>query len=227
MQDKPICIIPARGGSKRVPRKNVRLFNGKPLIAWPIRTAVNSSIFSRVIVSTDDDETADIAKEHGAEIPFMRSPELADDHSTTAAVLIDALQRLDAPDCFCCLYPTAPLVSESDLINACSLLKEKGPDGVISVCEFEFPPLRAFELDQAGRISFKWPEYELTRSQDLPELLHDAGAFYFLRTDRFREQGRLVMDDTLPYLMERNRVQDIDTEQDLELAELLHRQSGR
>ena len=222
MNPKPVCIIPARGGSKRVHRKNIRQFNGKPLIAWPIETAIKSGIFSDVIVSTDDREIADISKKHGASIPFMRSSTLADDHTTTADVLKDALARIDPIETTCCLYPTAPLITSQDLKSALELLINQNVDAVISITDFDFHPLRAFSLGKSGTLSFKWPEYELTRSQDLPQLSHDAGAFYFFKTESFIQQGKLVMKNTIGYHLERMRALDIDTEEDFNLAEKLH-----
>ena len=223
MTEKPVCIIPARGGSKRIPRKNIRAFNGKPLIAWSIETALKSNLFDQVLVSTDDSEIAEVARKYGAEVPFIRGAGLADDHATTAQVIQDALGQIEASHTACCLYPTAPLVTGEDLVAAHTKLTKSNADAVISVSEFDFHPLRAFEIGKDESISFKWPDYALTRSQDLPELLHDAGAFYFLDTSKFAEQGKLVMDNTLGYRLERLRSLDIDTEEDFTLAEMLHR----
>ena len=153
----------------------------------------------------------------------MRKPELADDHTTTAQVIEDALGQMESPQTACCLYPTAPLVTGDDLVSAHAKLVNMKADAVISVSEFDFHPLRAFQSGKNDAISFKWPEYALTRSQDLPELLHDAGAFYFFDTAKFAEQGKLVMDNTLGYQLERLRSLDIDTEEDFKLAEMLHR----
>ncbi len=224
MSSKPICIIPARGGSKRIPRKNVLSFNGKPLIAWSIENAIKSNVFSKVMVSTDDTEIAKIAQHHGAEVPFMRSAKLADDFATTAEVLLDTLSKIDPSDYACCLYPTAPLLRPDDFQKAYSKLAGKNADSIISVTEFDFHPLRAFEQNQEGNIDFKWQEFALTRSQDLPELLHDAGAFYFFNTTSFLKQEKLVMKKTIGYQIERDRAVDIDTPEDFKLAELLHKQ---
>jgi len=223
---KPVCIIPARGGSRRIPRKNIRTFSGRPLIAWPIETALESKLFSRVVVSTDDKEIADIAIDCGAKVPFMRNDALGDDHTTTAQVMKDALRQIDPAKTACCLYPTAPLVTGADLAGAYAMLMQEKADAVISVTEYDFHPLRAFQAGKDGRLEFKYPQHALTRSQDLPELLHDAGAFYFFDTASFARQDRLVMDHTLGYQLPRMRALDIDTQEDLEFAELLHRHAG-
>ena len=222
MTSKPICIIPARGGSKRIPRKNIISFNGKPLIAWPIETALQSEVFSKVIVTTDDDEIATIAQKYGAEIPFMRAAGLANDFATTAEVIRDALTKLEQTDHVCCLYPTAPLIRADDFQNAYSRLVETNSDCVITVTEYDFHPLRAFQVEQDGKLDFKWSENALTRSQDLPNLLHDAGAFYFFKTAAFIKQNKIVMEKTTGYQIERSRAVDIDTLEDLEFAKLLH-----
>lgn len=222
MTSNPICIIPARGGSKRIPRKNIVPFNGKPLIAWSIETALQSKVFSKVIVTTDDDEIANIAKKYGAEIPFMRATELANDFATTAEVITDALTKLEHTDHVCCLYPTAPLIKTDDFHSAYSKLIETNADCIITVTEYDFHPLRAFEVKQDGKLDFKWPENALTRSQDMPNLLHDAGAFYFFKTSEFMKQNKIVMEHTISHQIERSRAVDIDTPEDLEFAKLLH-----
>lgn len=222
MANKPICIIPARGGSKRIPRKNIAQFNGKPLIAWSIETALKSDLFSQVIVSTEDEEIANTARTFGAKTPFIRDASIADDHTTTADVLLDALDRLTPAETACCLYPTAPMVTAEDLIAANEKLISENADAVISVTDYDFHPLRAFETTGNNTLKFKWPENALTRSQDLPELTHDAGAFYFFNVNAFREQRALVMQNTLAIQLPRSRAVDIDTPEDFEIAELLH-----
>ena len=224
MTSKPICIIPARGGSKRIPRKNITPFNGKPLIAWSIETTLKSNIFSRVIISTDDAEIASVAQDYGAEIPFMREAELANDFATTAEVIEDTLSKLEHTEHTCCLYPTAPLIKIDDFQSTYAKLIDTNADCIISVTEYDFHPLRAFEIEQGGRLNFRWPENALTRSQDLPDLLHDAGAFYFFKTAAFKEQNKLVMEKTIGHSIERSRAVDIDTPEDLEFAKLLHAQ---
>lgn len=220
-----ICVIPARGGSKRVPGKNVRPLAGLPLIAHPIRAALASGCFARVVVSTDDERIAAIAREHGAETPFLREAKLADDFTGTAEVIVDAIERLGAQDapCVCCLYPTAPFVRPQDLRDSLARFRRSGAYSMNSITEYDFPPLRAFSLSDDGRIAFNWPQYELTRSQDLPRLVHDAGAFYWLDTARFLKRQRLVGEDSIGWPMERLRAVDIDTEEDFHVAEFLMR----
>ncbi|MGI9350805.1 MAG: pseudaminic acid cytidylyltransferase [Rhizobiaceae bacterium] len=223
MQEKPVCIIPARGGSKRIPRKNIADFNGKPLISWSIGSALESSVFSKVLVSTEDAEISEIAKANGAEIPFVRNSELADDHATTADVLKDALQRI--PECMhaCCLYPTAPMITAKILQKAYEKIVDTEADCVVSVTEFDFHPLRAFRRDDSDRLAFHWPEHALTRSQDLPEMVHDAGAFYFFNVKRFIESGKLISKNTIGFQLSRMQAVDIDTPEDFEFAKVLHR----
>ena len=220
-----ICVIPARGGSKRVPGKNIRPLAGLPLIAHPVRAALASGCFARVVVSTDDEKIATIAREHGAETPFLRGAELANDFAGTAEVIVDAILRLGAHDCpfVCCLYPTAPFVRPVDLRDSLTRFRSSGACSMISTTDFDFPPLRGFRLFDGDRIAFNWPQYELTRSQDLPAMVHDAGAFYWLETRRFLERQRLVGEDSIGWPMERLRAVDIDTEEDFRFAEFLMR----
>ncbi len=222
MSSKPICIIPARGGSKRIPRKNILSFNGKPLIAWSIETALSSNVFSKVIVSTDDREIADVSKNHGADVPFIRDANLADDFTTTADVILDAMSWIEQTEHACCLYPTAPLLKVEDIQSAYEKLKQEKVDCILSVTEFDFHPLRAFETSDDGKLDFKWPENALSRSQDLPNLLHDAGAFYFFNSEAFLNQKKLIMENTIGHQIERSRAVDIDTPEDFEFAKQLH-----
>lgn len=223
MTGDAVCIIPARGGSKRVPGKNRRDFAGMPLIAHPIGAAIESGCFSRIVVSTDDEKIAQIAKEHGAEVPFMREASLADDQTGTAEVVIDAIQRIGAEtsDLVCCLYPTAPLVTPDDLTQSKMKISVSFADALVAVAEYDFAPLRAFKTADDGSLSFNWPEHALTRSQDLPELLHDAGAFYWVRTEPFLQSGKLIAEYTIGYQLPRWRVVDIDTEDDFKMAQML------
>ncbi len=222
--NRPLCIIPARGGSKRVPRKNIRPLAGLPLIAHSIRTAQASDLFEAVIVSTDDAEIAAIARGHGAQTPFVRAAELAGDHAGTAEVIADAIHKLDAEQRthICCFYPTAPLIETRHLREAHSLICNEGSYSVITVTDFDFPPMRAYRLTGDGHLAFNWPEHELTRSQDLPHLVHDAGAFYWLSTQPFLERMRLTGPTTLPYALDRLSAADIDTEDDFRFAEMLY-----
>lgn len=218
-----ICIIPARGGSKRVPGKNIRLIGGLPMIAHPIRAALASGLFSRIVVSTDDAGIAEIARAHGAETPFVRDAALANDTAGTAGVVLDAIARLGAQSVpfVCCLYPTAPLIVADDLKRTFELMQTSGADGVVPVTHFDFPPQRAFRIAENGRVAFASPQHALTRSQDLAELVHDAGAFYWLRTGAFLASRRIVSDNTVGYRLPRHRAIDIDTEEDFLLAEAM------
>ncbi len=219
-----ICIIPARGGSKRIPRKNIVDFNGKPMIAWSIETALKSELFTQVVVSTDDAEIAEIARDHGAKTPFMRDNKLSDDFATTAQVLVDALEKLPEHKLACCFYPTAPLTEANHLTQAENLLHNPALDCVISTCEYDFHPLRAFSVDGDQHITFANPQYELARSQDLPEQVHDAGAFYFFRTASFLQHKTLLLPATAELRLPRKNALDIDTLEDLELAQIYHRE---
>ena len=224
---KPICVIPARGGSKRIPRKNIIDFNGHPMIAWPIKIALQSELFAEVVVSTDDDEIAEISREHGASVPFIREANLADDYATTADVLKDALSRLQDADVACCIYPTAPMIKAEQLRHAYEIISSGDTDCVMSVTDFDFHPLRALKQNREGRVQFNYPEYALTRSQDLPQMVHDAGAFYFFRTDSFLKSGNLIGSNTIGINISRIESVDIDTKEDLEIAKIIHSNSFR
>jgi N-acylneuraminate cytidylyltransferase len=221
-----LAIITARGGSKRIPRKNVRIFNGQPIIKYSIDAALASGLFSEVMVSTDDAEIAELAARVGARVPFMRSAATANDVATTAEVLLEVLAEYEKRGAhfehFCCLYPTAPFVTASKLQQAWSLLRQNRADVVIPVCPFSFPIWRSFKIDE-GRLEFNWPENALKRSQDLPAAYHDSGQFYFARTAAFLQERRLVMRRAAPLILPATEVQDIDNEEDWELAELKHR----
>ena len=218
---KALCIIPARGGSKRIPKKNIREFHGKPIIAYSIETALKSGLFKEVMVSTDCEEIKKISQMYGAEVPFLRSETNSNDFATTVDVVnevIEAYRNIEMLfDKICVLYPCAPLASEVDLIKANQMLTEKS-DCVIPVVKFDFPPLRSFEIS-ASKLRYKWPKYEKSRSQDLEELFHDAGQWYFFRNEEKYHES-LVKNSTSPIILESNKVQDIDTISDWKLAEL-------
>lgn len=222
-----VAVITARGGSKRIPLKNIREFAGKPMIAWPIIAAKNSGLFDRIVVSTDSTEIAEIARQWGAETPFMRPAHLADDHTPTAPVLLHALETLEADgekiDFACCIYPTAPFLLPEDLRQGLKEVRDNGAPAAMSVTSFDFPILRAFKTEHDGSLAYNWPEYELTRSQDLPEFYHDAGQFYWVNVAAFQAAQRIVMHGSKPVLLPRKRVQDIDTLEDWETAELMMR----
>ncbi len=223
---KTIAIITARGGSKRIPRKNIKEFCGKPILAYSIEAALNSGIFDAVMVSTDDEEIADIARTYGAEVPFFRSEKTANDYAVTSDVLQEVLaeyeKRGEQFDALCCIYPTAPFLTAEKLQRASALLEEMTADSVVPVVRFGFPPQRSV-IVKDGYLQFKWQEHALARSQDLEPFYHDAGQFYFLRTQSFLEQKKLFMEKTVPLEMEELEVQDIDTEQDWKIAEVKFR----
>ncbi|GAM09653.1 pseudaminic acid cytidylyltransferase [Geobacter sp. OR-1] len=224
---KSYAIIPARGGSKRIPRKNLKEFAGKPIIAHSIIAALESGLFSRVVVSTDDDEIAAVAKKFGAEIPFMRPPELADDHAVTDAVLIHALewfrQRDELPDYFCCIYATAPFVSTENLRRGFDLLREQGAATAFSVTSFASSIYRALRISETGRIEPIWPENAEKRSQDLPDAYFDVGQFYWGNTSLYLSEGHLYSSNAVPVPIPRYLAQDIDTPEDWKTAELMYR----
>ncbi len=220
-----MAIITARGGSKRIPRKNVREFRGRPIIEYSIEAAIASGLFDEVMVSTDDDEIAAISQRAGALVPFRRSAATSNDHATTADVLFEVLDEYAARgrrfEIGCCLYATAPFITPEKLQRARALLDEKAADGVIPVTPFSFPIWRSFKLDD-GRVAFNWPENALRRSQDLPPAYHDCGQFYFFRVAPFQAQRRLLMDNMAALVMPETEVQDIDNEEDWRLAEVKH-----
>ena len=221
-----ICLIPARGGSKRIPRKNIRSFQGKPMIAWSIAAANTSKCFDQVIVSTDDQEIAEVAREHGAEVPFIRPAHLSDDQASTQAVIAHALEWVQKQgvvcEALCCLYATAPFVQADDLRQSQQQLMESRLGTVVfAATSFPFPIQRAIHLDAHGYASMFQPECFSSRSQDLTEAYHDAGQFYWATPETWSTVTNLF-EGMRPLLLPRWRVQDIDTEEDWQRAELLH-----
>ncbi len=219
-----VAIIPARGGSKRIPRKNIRCFAGRPMIAHSIMAARQSGCFSRIVVSTDDQEIAEVARHYGAEVPFMRPAALADDFATTVQVMAHAVDMLalDKAELVCCLYATAPLVSPDDIrqIGLC-LQQRSEADYAFPVTTFAYPVQRALIKDKQGRVAPLFPEFLSSRSQDLAETYHDAGQFYWGRASAFLQQKPIVAEGAVGVPIPRWRVQDIDTEEDWQQAELL------
>ncbi|QMW00696.1 pseudaminic acid cytidylyltransferase [Spirosoma foliorum] len=217
-----LAIIPARGGSKRIPRKNIRPFLGKPIIAYVIDTALQSGLFSDVMVSTDDEEIAAIARQYGASIPFLRTTETAGDFATTAEVLSEVLSQYEQQgkrfDYACCLYPTAPFVTPKLLSRAFSTLTEKQFDTVYPVQQFSFPIQRAIRLSDS-KVQWFQPEHALTRSQDLEPAYHDAGQFYFFSVNAFRQTNRLITDNSGGIVISEMAAHDIDNETDWQVAE--------
>lgn len=221
-----VAVIPARGGSKRIPRKNIRPFAGKPIIGYAIEAARTCGLFERVLVSTDDREIAAVAESFGAEVPFIRPVELADDFSGTNAVVRHALQWLDgegAPaDFACCIYATAPFLRVDDLCRGFHHLVENGSSYAFSVTTFPFPIQRALRINAEGCLEAIWPENNQVRSQDLEEAYHDAAQFYWGSSQAFIADRPLFSPESVPVILPRHRVQDIDTEEDWLRAELMY-----
>lgn len=220
---KAIAIITARGGSKRIPKKNIRKFCGKPIIEYSIQAAIESDKFDEVMVSTDSHEIADIAKSAGASVPFMRSENTSNDHATTADVLREVIIEYDKRgknfDIVCCLYPTAPFVTAEKLRLAIDKFISSDADSLNPVVPFSFPPQRGQIVDENGYLRYMWPENYVKRSQDLQTMYHDAGQFYFYKTDSLMNKSRLEWHD-IPFILDEMEVQDIDNESDWEMAEL-------
>lgn len=228
MNNNAICIITARGGSKRIPRKNIKDFCGKPIIAYSISAALESGIFNEVMVSTDDQEIADVARKYGARVPFLRSARNSDDYATTMDVLEEVLAEYKKQDrefsVMCCVYPTAPFVTAEKLRSAYEVFIDSKAEMLESVVAYSYPPQRSFLLCD-GYLMYQWPEYVRTRSQDLEKWYHDAGQFYFYNTNMFNEslnddcfqRGDLLR--TVPFVLDEIEVQDIDNPSDWELAE--------
>lgn len=220
---KNLCIIPARGGSKRIPRKNVKPFLGKPMLAYSIEAALATGLFDEVMVSTDDEEIAEVARQYGAKVPFMRSAETANDFATTADVLKEVLanyQKMGVEfDNFCCCYATAPMIQSEDIASAFDRLVSTVFTCVYPVVQFSYPIWRCLDLAEDGTMKRHWPEFENSRSQDLPKEYHDTGTFYWYKTKEWLAGnivvGGIEVDET--------RIQDIDTETDWKLAEMKYK----
>ncbi len=220
-----LCIIPARGGSKRIPRKNIKVFNGKPMIGYSIEAALQSQCFDKVIVSTDDKEIADIAIKMGAEVPFFRPDELANDKAATLPVIKHAIewfqQHKIVPDFVCCIYATAPFIEAKYIKQALQKLQQTKTDYCFSATSYPFPIQRAFKVTENDRVKMFNPEQFNTRSQDLEEAYHDAGQFYWGKTSAFLAEKMVFSETATSYLLPRHRVQDIDTAEDWDRAELM------
>ena len=218
-----IAIITARGGSKRIPRKNIKAFCGRPIIAYSVEAALQSRLFDEVMVSTDDEEIAAVAKQYGATVPFLRSVKTSDDFATTADVLHEVLAEYKKCgqkfDWMCCIYPTAPFVTADKLRKSFQKLRDEKANALIPVVKFSYPPQRCFIMKEKY-LQYKWPEYIRTRSQDLELLYHDAGQYYFWKVDRFAEG---VIPKTVPFLLDELEVQDIDNLADWQMAEMKYR----
>lgn len=220
---KNIAIIPARGGSKRIPRKNVKPFLGKPMLAYSIEAALATGLFDEVMISTDDEEIAEVARQYGAKVPFMRSAVTASDYATTADVLKEVLDNYRELgyefDNFCCIYATAPMVQPKDITSAFNRLVSSKFSVVYPVVQFSYPIWRCLDLEEDGTMKRHWPEFENSRSQDLPKEYHDTGTFYWYKTKEWLAGdlniGGIEVDETT--------IQDIDTETDWKLAEMKYK----
>lgn len=218
-----LCIIPARGGSKRIPRKNIKPFLGKPILAYSIETALRTGLFDEVMVSTDDKEIAEVARQYGANVPFMRSTTTASDFATTADVLREVITKYKELglefDYFCCFYATAPLVQSKDVVSAFERLQNSFFTCVYPIVQFSYPIWRCLDLAPDGTMTRHWPEYENSRSQDLPKEYHDTGTFYWYKTKEWLagiiKVGGIEVDETT--------IQDIDTETDWKMAEMKYK----
>lgn len=219
-----VAIITARGGSKRIPRKNIKMFCGKPIIVYSIEAALQSQLFDEVMVSTDDSEIMEIAQSYGATTPYKRSPENSNDFATTAEVLAEVLEQYKSDatyfDNACCIYPTAPFVQKEILQKAYKELSENNVHSVLPIVAYSFPILRSFTKDKNDFIQYHWDEYRNTRSQDLPSFYHDAGQFYFFKVASFLDTKKLIDTNTKGIIVSELQVQDIDNETDWKLAEI-------
>ena len=221
-----LAVIPARGGSKRIPRKNIKEFHGKPMIAWSIQAALNSGCIDEVWVSTDDEEIAAIAQTYGAKVPFIRPAHLSDDFATTADVMQHAVQECQIqyqqlPDYVCCLYATAPFVQQQDLLQGFELIQSKDLDYVFSATNYSFPIQRAIKIDSDGKVNMFSPEFFNTRSQDLEEAWHDAGQFYWGNAQAWIHKHAVFTPKSNIIPLPPHRVQDIDTLSDWHRAEMM------
>ena len=218
---KSVCLIPARGGSKRIPRKNIKSFFGKPLISWSIETAISSGIFDEVYVSTDDEEIASISKHYGANVPFIRPENLSNDFAIDKDVIKHFIEWMEStklfPDSLCYLYATAPFINEKTILGVQKLLKDSGAGLAHTVTSYDYPVFKALKEEKNGQIEYMWKEFANTRSQDLPELIHDAGQCYFYNLKKFKDEEYR----TVGYKIPRTQAQDIDTLEDFNQAEIL------
>ncbi len=221
-----IAVITARGGSKRIQGKNKKEFLGKPIICYSIEAALESGLFEEVMVSTDDEEIAEIAKKAGASVPFMRSAKTSDDYATTDDVLIEVLEKYEKMGrdfaYMACIYPTAPFVTAEKLKEAFRLLKENNASGVMPVVRFSFPPQRGMAVKN-GRLAYCYPENAMKRSQDLEPMYHDCGQFYFYDAAKYRACRGDLEDGYVPFPVQETEVQDIDNLTDWKLAEMKYR----
>ena len=224
---KNLAIITARGGSKRIPRKNIKNFLGKPIIAYSIESALKSGVFDEVMVSTDDDEIAEIAEKYGAKIPFKRSEATSNDIATTTDVIIEVIEEYNKRGIFfdyaCCLYPTAPFVSSESIKAGFELMIKNKTTAAIPLVKYSYPIQRALTIDKDGKLNMIYPEHSRTRSQDLQPVFHDAGQFYWFKVSEINHDMELLKMKASPIIISETQVQDIDTEEDWTLAELKYK----
>lgn len=218
-----VAIITARGGSKRIPRKNIKDFLGKPIIEYSIKAALEAGIFDEVMVSTDDEEIAQIAQKAGAKVPFMRSADAADDYATTTDVIKEVLEQYKDKgmqfEHACCIYPTAPFVTKELLLKAQYLVETENADSCFPIIQYSFPPQRGMIMEN-GNAKYKYPEYQFARSQDLEKMYHDSGQFYYFNVKKFEQTGKMLGDVIKPIVISEMEAQDIDNEDDWKIAEL-------
>lgn len=222
-----ICVIPARGGSKRIPRKNIKFFNGKPIIAYSIEAAIKSGCFDKIIVSTDDEEISRIAKNFGAEVPFIRPAELSNDFAATNPVISHAFNWLESKgnliNHICCLYATAPFIDHTSISDSYKKFEEMKADFCFCVTSFPYPIQRAIKIEKYGKIELFQPESYHNRSQDLEETYHDAGQFYWGTKQAWNSDNSILSDTVIPYILPRHLVQDIDSPEDWLRAEIMYK----
>ncbi len=224
---KALAVITARGGSKRIPRKNIKPFIGKPMIAYALKAALGCPFLDEVMVSTDDSEIAEIARAHGGNVPFMRSALTADDRATTADVLSEVhaeyAKRGKTWDAIVCIYPCVPFLTGGILTRAWQTFEKSGANALLPVVRYSTPIQRAFKITPQGFVAFREPDQAFVRTQDIEPMFHDAGMFYFVKTASFLKHRSVIVPGTVPFEMDEDKVQDIDTPKDWELAELKYR----
>lgn len=217
-----VAIITARGGSRRIPKKNIKEFCGKPIIAYSIEAALSSGLFDEVMVSTDSEEIKAVAEQYGAKVPFLRSEATSNDFAVTADVLLEVIGEYKKMgmefETIACMYPTSPFVTGERIRDAMMKLEAEGGDSLLTMVRYSFPPQRALVVKE-GKAAYQYPQYERTRSQDLEPIYHDCGQFYIVHTDVFLRERTLITKNTIPYIMPETEVQDIDTLSDWEIAE--------
>jgi len=222
-----ICVIPARGGSKRIPLKNIKIFNGKPIIAYSIEAALQSGCFDKVIVSTDDIKISKIAIRYGAEVPYMRPQKLSTDYIGTLPVIKHAVEWVEKNETslkfVCCLYATAPFVKGNFLKQSLKQLKDSRLDYCFSATSYSFPVQRAIKLTDNNTVKMYYPEFQNSRSQDLEKTYHDAGQFYWGKMEAYKKMQPIFSEFSTPYILPKKLVQDIDTHEDWQRAELMHK----